>query len=532
MNRSTVLAGALAAWIACVTLAAAHERAAPGATATGELGETTFPNSGAAAAQPDFLRGLLLLHSFEFDAAREAFHAASDKDRRFVMAYWGEALSYNMPLWGEQDLEAARAVLARLAPTRKERLAKAPTDRERGYLAAVEALYGDGDKHERDANYNAALAELSRQYPEDLDARSFYALSWLGLTGATRDTANYIRAAAEAEAVYELNPRHPGALHYLIHAYDDPLHAPLGLRAARRYGKAAPAAAHAQHMPSHIFFALGMWDDAIEANVASLATARSHGQGGYHALEWLAYAYLQEGRQAEAAELMRSVEDDVAGNPTPANRSSLAFLRAMWLAETGGAAAANAWPDVSDAGIAAIYAFSAHDFARGVVAARGGDLDAAARYLQQMRARIEAGRERVAGVVASRYDTVTPEEIDQGEVLSAALAGALRFARGEQDAGIADVRDAIATADTLAFEYGPPWSAKPLDELLGDLLLAGGKPNEAAVAYDKALAVQPGRRLSLEGLTAARAAAWTCQHCVPTTPAAGTAPGAPGVGPQ
>jgi len=227
------------------------------------------------------------------------------------MAYWGKALSYNMPIWGEQDFEAARAVLKSLAPTREERLAKAPTERERDYLASVEQLYGDGDKTERDASYSAALGELSRKYPDDLDARAFYALSLLALTGTTRDTANYMRGAAEAEAVYEVNPRHPGALHYLIHAYDDPVHAPLGLRAARRYGKVAGGAAHAQHMPSHIFFALGLWDDAIAANIDSLATARAEGGGGYHPLEWLNYAYLQEGRLEEAAELMADTHEEV-----------------------------------------------------------------------------------------------------------------------------------------------------------------------------------------------------------------------------
>ncbi len=280
------------------------------------LGTTHFPNSGAPRAQHEFLRGLLLLHSFEYQPARRAFLAAERIDPNFAMAYWGEALTYNQTLWGEQDRDAARAALAKLAPTPTERAAKAGTARERGYLASVELLYGDGDKTQRDANFSAALGVLARTYPTDLDARAFYALSILGLTNGVRNVANYMRAAAEAEAVYEIDKDHPGALHYLIHAYDDPIHAPLGLRAARRYGKVAPAASHAQHMPSHIFFALGMWDEAIEANAKSLKIARAQHDEGYHSLVWLTYAYLQEDKRREAEQLIRSVAHDVDAGPT------------------------------------------------------------------------------------------------------------------------------------------------------------------------------------------------------------------------
>jgi tetratricopeptide (TPR) repeat protein len=528
MRNPSLKAGLLAGWLACVLPALAHEEASLSGVVTGDLGETTFPTSGAARAQPDFMRGLLQLHSFEFDAARESFQAAIEKDPGFAMAYWGEALSFNMPIWGEQDLVAARAVLERLAPTVAERLAKAPTERERDYLASVEQLYGDGDKTERDANYSAALGAMSRKYPDDLDARSFYALSLLALTGTNRDTGNYMRGAAEAEAVYEINPRHPGALHYLIHAYDDPVHAPLGLRAARRYGKVASAAAHAQHMPSHIFFALGLWDDAIEANIASLATARSQGRGGYHPLEWLAYAYLQEGRQDQAAELVKIVEQDVAAKPTQGNRPTLASLRATWLIETGGAPGVDGWPEVDSAGIASTGAFVAQDFCRGLMAARAGKLDLAAANLARLRARTDAARERIAGVVANRYDTVTPEEIEYDEIMAVALDGAIQFARGEHDAGLAAVREAIATADTIAFAYGPPWSVKPLDELLGDLLMQADKPAEAVPAYDKALSLHPNRRLAREGLLAAQAVAWKCQHCADRA----EEPAGSGVGPQ
>ena len=508
MIRSIVAGGALLCCLIPLVVADAHEsRHAVPSPVTGDLGETEFPNSGAPEAQPDFLRGLLLLHSFEFDSARAAFGAASDKDPGFAMAYWGEALSHNMAIWGEQDLEAARAVLAKLAPTREERLAKAPTERERGYLSSVELLFGEGDKADRDARYSAALGELARKYPEDLDARSFYALSLLGLTGYTRNVENYMRAAAEAEAVYEINKRHPGALHYLIHAYDDPVHAPLGLRAARLYGKVAPAASHAQHMPSHIFFALGMWDDAIEANIASLATARSQGHGGYHALEWLTYAYLQVGNEAEAGKLVDLLQSDVQQKGTRASRSSLAWVRSMWLVETGGAGREDAWQDVDDTGIVSIGSHVTYDFARGLVAAQAGRLEAAEQSLGSLRARAEKGRALMRGVTADRNDTVTEEEMTWAGIMSDALDGAVRFRRGEREAGLALVQRALDTESGLEFTYGPPWAAKPIRELYADLLLEAGRRDEAAEAYRSVLKTHPGRRLAKTGLASAQSAA-------------------------
>jgi tetratricopeptide (TPR) repeat protein len=504
--RILLLASLGCAWLAASPLpASAHEPSPRTGQLTGELGEISFPNSGTAAAQADFLRGVLLLHSFEFDAARTAFRAAQAADPGFALAYWGEALTHNQAIWGEQDLPAARGALAKLAPTPTARLARAPTGRERDYLASVEALYGEGEKTARDAAYSAALGDMARKYPDDLDARSFYALSLLGLTGYTRDHANYMHAAAEAEAVYERNRRHPGALHYLIHAYDDPVHAPLGLRAARLYGKVAPAASHAQHMPSHIFFALGLWDDAIEANVAATKVARDQGGGGYHPLAWLEYAYLQQGRAEPAAQLVDLVEQDVARNGKRESRANLAYVRAIWLAEAPDAdrSRPTALDPVDDSGLASLAPFAVHDFTAGLAHARAKREPDALGALQRLRARIERARGAAHGATASRYDRVGPEEIQQAEIMANALEGAIRFHTGERAAGIEQLRAAIASANNLAFEYGPPWSIKPLDELLGELLLTDGQRAEAEAAFDRTLAVHPGRRLSLAGREAA-----------------------------
>ncbi|MFI4889671.1 MAG: lipocalin-like domain-containing protein [Steroidobacterales bacterium] len=484
--------------------AVAHDLHPQTTAVSGQLGKAHFPNSGSARAQPAFLRGLLLLHSFEYPAARIAFQEAEKKDPGFAMAYWGEALTYNQPLWREQDLDAARAALAKLAPDAAGRAAKAPTPRERAYLASVEQLFGAGDKATRDANYSAALGKLAAQYPDDLDARSLYALSLLGLTNGERNVANYMRAAAEAEAVLQIDPRHPGALHYLIHATDDPLHAPLGLQAARLYGEVAPAAAHAHHMPSHTFFALGLWDDAIEANVASLQVGRAHGDPSYHALLWLAYAYLQQDKRAQAEELVRSVAADVAAGATKDNRARLSYARAMWLVETRGTNGPDAPTPVDNSGITSINYFAAYDFARGVTAAEG-QIAAARAALSRLNSRIDAARAATQAVTVDWLDNVTRDELEEATILSNALAGVIRFYDGDQSGGIERVREASARADHLVFEYGPPWSVKPLDELLGELLLAAGRPLEAAAAFRKTLATFPNRRLARDDLEIAQA---------------------------
>jgi len=494
----------------------------------GPVGVVHFANSGAKRAQPAFLRGLALLHDFEYAAARREFQKAETLDPAFAMAVWGEALTYNHTLWHEQDTAAARIAMAKLGATPEARVARGRTPREREYLSSLEKLYGPGDKAERDAAYSAALGDLSHRYPDDLDARSLYALSLLGLS-PKRDVRTYMRAAAEVEEVFEVDRLHPGALHYLIHAYDDPVHAPLGLRAARLYAKVAPGASHAQHMTSHIFFALGLWDDAITANDASVRVAEAQGEHAYHSLLWLEYAYLQKDERAAAASLVRSLTHDVESGPTKENRLRAAFARATWLVETGNAGAwksdaarvrdaavagadsgaeaaatADARQAVDSTGVTYIGYFAVQDFARGLVAAGKGDVTGARAALAQLSDRINSARVVPTGENRIWFDALSEGDLAQARVLATALEGAIQFASGQHEAGIARVREASAATVPMEFEYGPPWSAKPLDELLGELLLADGQPAEAAAAFDRALIMYPNRRLCVEGLAAAR----------------------------
>ena len=271
-----------------------------------KLGRVEFPTSGSKEAQAHFLRGLAALHSFWYEEALEAFRESTKVDPDFAMGYWGEAMTYNHPLWSEQDIAGARQVLAKLKETPKV------TDRERAYVAAVRLLYGDGEKPARDAAYSAAMEKIYVAYPEDLDAAAFYSLSLLGMAGGGKGYRLQAKAGAIALEVYQKNPNHPGAAHYIIHAFDDPDHAILALPAARRYASIAPEAHHARHMPSHIFLQLGMWPEAAASNEAAWESSDawmkrknlSLNVRDYHSLHWLLYAYLQQGRYNDAEKLL------------------------------------------------------------------------------------------------------------------------------------------------------------------------------------------------------------------------------------
>src|SRR5687767_2422928 len=272
-----------------------------------QLGRVEFPTSGSPQAQAHFLRGLAALHSFWYEEAAEAFREATKVDPEFMMGYWGEAMTHNHPLWSEQDPVAARLVLSKIKDTAKL------SERERAYLNAVKVLYGEGDKRARDTAYSAAMEKIYRTYPDDLDAAAFYSLSLLGLVrGEDKSYRLQARAGAIALEVYQKNPNHPGAAHYIIHAFDDPEHAILALPAARRYANIAPEAHHARHMPSHIFLQLGMWPEAAASNESAWASSDawmkrknlSPSVRDYHSLHWLLYVYLQQGRYRKAEELL------------------------------------------------------------------------------------------------------------------------------------------------------------------------------------------------------------------------------------
>ncbi|MGI9065169.1 MAG: hypothetical protein ACR2HX_02015, partial [Pyrinomonadaceae bacterium] len=289
------------------SVAAAHAQPPNAKTKEPQLGKVEFPTSGSEAAQAHFLRGLAALHSFWYEEAMEAFRESTKVEPDFMMGYWGEAMAHNHPLWSEQDTAAARQVIAKIKESPKL------TTRERAYLTAVKLLYGEGDKRARDEAYSAAMENVYHDYAHDLDAASFYSLSLLGLIRIEQKSYRLqARAGAIALEVYQKNPNHPGAAHYVIHAFDDPEHAILALPAARRYANIAPEAHHARHMPAHIFLQLGMWPEAAASNESAWETSDawmkrknlSPTVRDYHSLHWLLYVYLQQGRYRKAEALL------------------------------------------------------------------------------------------------------------------------------------------------------------------------------------------------------------------------------------
>ena len=459
-------------------------------TTASSLGEIDFPTSGSPEAQHPFLRGVLLLHNFEYDDAQAAFQRAQELDPGFAMAYWGEAMTMTHPLWGQQDVQQALEVLQRLAPTPSQRVAAAPTEREQGYLRAVEALYGDGDKPQRDRAYMAAMQALARQFSEDDNAQTFYALSILGSAQGKRVEKRYLETASIARAVFKRNPRHPGAVHYLIHALDDPAHAHEALEAARVYADLAPAAPHARHMPSHIFMAVGLWDDVIQANERSWAASEERrtrkglgvAERSWHVAHWLMYALLQQGRIEEAKPFLRMVEEDAEKVKSRVVERYRAAMRATYIIET------EEW-DVTgldrDRSTVRASAAMSELFAIGLSAFKTGRGDVADRVLDQF-LQVDQAKNATQGRAV--------------KVMKNQLAALKLFVEERVAEGVTLLRETASMEDAMPFTAGPVFPVKPTHELLGEVLLSLGKLDEARREFALALKRAPNRALSLVGL--------------------------------
>jgi tetratricopeptide (TPR) repeat protein len=487
-----------------------------------------------------FARGVTLLHGFDYDGARTAFREARAADSGRVMATWGEAMTHHRPLWGETDLDSGQAALAQLAPTPEARLALAANDRERDWLRTAEALFAPLEKLERERQYTARLAQLSERYPDDLDARAFHALALLSAGYPTRDLVMAMKAAALLEGVARRDPRHVGAPHYLIHAYDDAAHAPLGVHHAESFAGLGPATAYANHVISRPFLAVGAWDKATDANRRALAApAPPTGGGAVHdqARLWQLYSLLQEGRHAEAKTLLAAVETAAGTGDDLPSRAAVARARAMWLIET------RRWPDAKLAptpeGLAA-DATAAELLAVGMAAFRSGNRAAGSDALQRMAALVGDGDRPLRSVTTARPPTsarpgvnrpgVTPIPTPRpglpvpwgapaeaapptqglerrlAAVMAQQLEAVLIFSEGRRDEAIVLARQAAAVADGLEGLAGPPMPVKPGHELVGDFLMDVRRPGEAILAYEAALRRHPRRPLSLLGLARAATA--------------------------
>ncbi len=454
------------------------------------LGKIDLPNSGAKAAQADFIKGVLYLHNFEYEDAARSFRNAQKIDPDFALAYWGEAKTHNHAIWMRQDRNAAIGVLKKLGASVSERQAKAKTQREKDYLMSLEILYGNTaeskgrSKNERDFLYLNKMKELHERYPEDHEITAFYGLSILGSAHEGRDFATYMRAGAELFDVWNANQEHPGAAHYLIHSFDDPTHAPLGLPMARAYSKIAPDAAHAQHMCSHIFLALGMWEDVISANIVArkVQTTRQvelkeRTTVCGHYPWWLQYGYLQNGEFEQANAVLQTCSIRVDGTPNNTELFHYGIMRAHQIIDSENWKAVEKWTGDMDA-------------------SRAGGVDyyfvnalAAIKTKQ-----VEKAKENLALLKASNNMSERQVKIKQ-------IEGLLLIEQGKTNEGLTLLKEALEYEFSLPIDFGPPTIVKPTSELLGEVYVQLGRLDEAKKAFKDQLVRTPNRRLSLAGLT-------------------------------
>ncbi len=460
-----------------------------------EVGSINFPTSAGQEAQQRFLRGVAILHSFGWKQAREQFHAAQKIEPDFAMAYWGESLAYNHPLNTDMDVTEPRKTLERLGATTAERLAKAPTKREKGFLKAVEVLWGEGEHVERAVGYMEAMRDLHEAYPDDSEIAAFYSLSLLGAAAATEELRQQRRVMAGTIALklFNRNKLHPGAAHYTIHSFDRPLLAPLALEAAYAFADIAPAVSHARHMPTHIFIQHGMWDRVSGNNQSAYDVALELWQPGdalgdaVHALDWGQYGDLQWGDYAKARLWMERLDDIVGkkgfgvGGERGASgiayaRSSVSRLKARYIVDT------EEWeirPVTEES--------PAHELlATALSAAHTGDL------------LVVAEAEEALGKMSegSGYAHVMHKQV-----------GALRqAAMGNSEAAIELMDEAESAVMAMDPPRGSANPVKPVHELYGELLLDLGLAEQAIKKFETSLLRLPNRPRSLLGLARARAA--------------------------
>ena len=507
----------LAPSVLAVAILAQDKQYAPSRSDEG-FGRVHMDISCAPPAAAEFDRALALLHNFWYVRALERFDQVQKNDSECAMAYWGAAMTYNHPFWdppSQADEAAAWALV------QKGLSASEASGREKLYLVAVAALYKDGgagSKSARDQNYRDAMAAAYAQYPDD-ETALFYGLSILGaIPEGARGFEQQEKAARLFEAVYARHPDHPGALHYLIHAYDDPLHAQQGLKAARAYAQAAAAVPHALHMPSHIFTRLGYWDESAATNLkgweVSEADVRRAGESGayrdFHNLNYLEYAYIQMGRFRDAqhtvdiaAAQYQALPDKKTASDTPELQSRHVRGRTIYTVPdrvvygyfdmlTRLLVEAGRWEEAAEIPLVV----SSRDFVAvtlewkakaAAVRKDVGTAKAAAAKLASLAH--EPGQHPFAKLIITL-------EAKEAEAFAAEAAG-------DADRALARLQEAVAIEDSIDDLSQPPYPVIPATELAGNLLLDINRPAEAAPYFQKTLQRTPGRPKAVLGLARA-----------------------------
>jgi hypothetical protein len=471
-----------------------------------KLGRVSFIVSCNSTAQQQFNRAVALLHSFWYEEAAKGFVEATKTDPKCGMGYWGIAMSFYHPVWSPPD---AAELQNGSAAVQEARSLGARTQRERDYIAAIEAFYKDADKIDhrtRALAYERAMEQLYLRYPKDHEAAVFYALALLGTALPTDKTyANQKKAGEILNQVLLSEPEHPGVAHYLIHSFDYPALAPMALAAARSYAKIAPSSPHALHMPSHIFTRLGLWQESIESNIASAAAAKNYaarmhpGAASFdqlHAMDYLAYAYLQTAQDGKVKEIVDAL---YAINKVDANTFSAAYAFAAIPARY--ALERRQW---SEAAVLKVhpadfpwnnfpYAEAMIYFARSVGASRSGDTASANKDIEQL----NSIQRSLAEAKENYWAT-------QVEIQRRAAAAWLAHAEGKREEALKLMRSAADLEDSTEKHPVTPGAIVPARELLGELLLELREPRQALKEFEASLLVSPNRFNGLYG--AAKAA--------------------------
>jgi tetratricopeptide (TPR) repeat protein len=460
------------------------------AKAESGLGKVDFATSCSGDAQPILEKGLALLHSFQYMEARQTFEQAEAADAKCAMAHWGIAMTHYEQLWmfpspeqlaqGHKQIELAQ----QLHPQ---------TEKEKGFVAAAAVFYQENGKLsqvERIKAYSEAMQKLHKQMPDLVEVGAFTALSLVALAGNDVDSLeNQKRAIAILNPLFEKYPDHPGVAHYLIHAADRPELAQQGLAAARRYAEIAPDSPHAIHMPSHIFVRLGLWQDAIQSNIASAASAvrlaeqhKAEAHYQTHAMDYLNYSYLQSGQAAKAREVIVDI-DHVVG----ANEETKAEHRMYLAART--ALELHHWKDAASLPVPAVpidEQDSAY-WARAIGAARSGDVASAQAAVQGLTKSVEAreDRSRKQGYEVSNEKATYLREAEAW----------FAYAQGKTDEALAELRAAVAREE----KNGGDSVIIPAREMLADMLMELKRPTEALTEYKTVLKNAPNRFDALLG---------------------------------
>lgn len=466
-----------------------------------QLGTVHFPVSCAPGVQKSFERGVALLHSFWYEEAEKEFTDIAKDDPKCAIAQWGLAMSQWHQLWNNPDADTTKKGREEM---KKAASLHAATPRERDYIAAMKAFYGTkGSFEKRAMTYSKGMEKVYQRNPQDHEAAVFYALSILAADeGGDPTFANDKKAAAILEKLFATEPDHPGVAHYLIHAYDRPQLAELGLPAARRYAEIAPAAPHALHMPSHIFARVGMWDEDIKSNLASVAatrkTAAMHmgGEGHqFHAMDYLFYAYLQSGRDADAKALIDEVKampdtvHNMYGSDYNPRAVTLVGFTAMYPVEM------RHWQDaaaLTPTGLARPEDEYITYWAHAVGAAHLGNADQARKDAEQ----IDAIHTKL--VAAKKKGFADLVDRAHQEVLAWALV-----ANGKHDDALAILRPLADKEDSLGEEP----AGVPAREMVAEILMMAKRPGQALAEYEVDLKFNPNRFNGLYGAAQAAEAA-------------------------